>query len=504
MFGLFSPPWSQVFEQALAFILIAAIAAIFAPRDRRPLLGAILLYAAGLAARGAAATAAAHAFAATASTIEILALVLQGIAFINLGAICFFSVLLRRLRLEPPRILHDLTVAFAYIVLVLYLFSIRQVDITGIIATSAVITAIIGFSLQDVLGNVMGGLALQLDRSFVPGDWVRVGEVAGRVRDVSWRGTTIESRTGDLFVIPNSLMIKNQVMVQGRAGTIEPKQRREVTFNVDYRYMPTLVIDGVTDALRHEPIPGVATDPPPHVIFVDYGDSWARYAARYWLTDFRGDEQTDSIIRTRVFYALRRSGVPLATPISNVYLQRGAHEQALFARGNVEDRLAALKAVPIFASLTHDELLHLASVLEYTPYPPGEAILVQGETRDELYILTHGSVEVRLSVDGATSTVARIDAPHFFGEGGMLTGEPRSASVVALTDVECWRLQKSGFQEIVQARPQIAGEISHRLAVRNIELHAVEEGLSEEAKRQRLRHEHESILERIQRFFAIG
>jgi CRP-like cAMP-binding protein len=268
--------------------------------------------------------------------------------------------------------------------------------------------------------------------------------------------------------------------------------------------MPTLVIDRVTDALNHEPISGVAREPPPHVIFLDFKESWAQYAARYWLTNLRADDWTDSIIRTRVFYALRRAGVPLATPVSNVYLQRGEHEQALFARGNVEDRLEALKGVPIFDSLTHDELLHLAALLEYTPFPPGEAILVQGETRDELYIMTGGSVEVRVSVGGASSKVARIDAPHFFGEGGMLTGEPRRATVVALTDVECWKLQKSVFQEIVRARPQIAEDISHLLASRDIELHAVEEGLSEDAKRSRLRREHNSIRERIERFFGMA
>jgi CRP-like cAMP-binding protein len=99
--------------------------------------------------------------------------------------------------------------------------------------------------------------------------------------------------------------------------------------------------------------------------------------------------------------------------------------------------------------------------------------------------------------------VATLEAPNFFGEMGMLTGEPRRATVVALTEVECWRLEKERFQGILTDRPQIADEISAVLAARDVELAAVREGLSEEAKRLRLASAHSTLAGRIRAFFAL-
>jgi CRP-like cAMP-binding protein len=121
-----------------------------------------------------------------------------------------------------------------------------------------------------------------------------------------------------------------------------------------------------------------------------------------------------------------------------------------------------------------------------------------------LYVLVKGSVEVRVAVEGAPArTVARLTGPDFFGEMGMLTGERRKATVVALDEVTCWLLEKETFQGVLAARPKIADEISGILAARDVELAAVREGLSEEAKQLRLKHEQVSLLARIQHFFGL-
>jgi small-conductance mechanosensitive channel len=83
------------------------------------------------------------------------------IAFVNVASVLIFDLLLGGLRLNPPRILRDLLLAIAYVIVGITLLSIPHVDITGIVATSAVLTAVIGLSFQDTLGNMMGGMALQ-------------------------------------------------------------------------------------------------------------------------------------------------------------------------------------------------------------------------------------------------------------------------------------------------------------------------------------------------------
>lgn len=92
-----------------------------------------------------------------APTLHFLALLLQGIAFLGLAAILVFDLLLPLGRVSVPRIARDLAVGLSWVGLLLWLFSVHQVDVTGIVATSAVVTAVIGFSLQDTLANVMGG-----------------------------------------------------------------------------------------------------------------------------------------------------------------------------------------------------------------------------------------------------------------------------------------------------------------------------------------------------------
>ena len=91
-----------------------------------------------------------------------------------------------------------------------------------------------------------------------------------------------------------------------------------VYFNVDFRYAPSHVIDVVRDALRAAPIEGVADDPKPNVICYDFAkdgrDSFGYYAVRYWLTDLANDDPTSSRVRTRIYTALRRAGIPLARP----------------------------------------------------------------------------------------------------------------------------------------------------------------------------------------------
>ena len=137
-------------------------------------------------------------------------------------------------------------------------------------------------------------------------------------------------------------------------------------------------------------------------------------------------------------------------------------------------------------------------------FAPGEAIVVQGSEVHHLYILAKGQVDVRVSVEGTTwRSVAKLHAPDFFGEMGMLTGQPRKATVVALTEASCWLVEKEMFRSVLAARPQIADDISRILASRDVELAAVRENLSEEAKAQRMAHEHGSILSRIQEFFGL-
>ena len=153
-----------------------------------------------------------------APTILFIALLLQGIAFLGLAAVVVFDLFLPRARVRVPRIARDLAVGLSFVALLLWLFSVHHVDVTGIVATSAVVTAVIGFSLQDTLANVMGGIALQLEGAVAPGDWVKFGDTSGRVRETAWRHTAVETRNGDTLLVPNSVLVKTPLLLLGKAG----------------------------------------------------------------------------------------------------------------------------------------------------------------------------------------------------------------------------------------------------------------------------------------------
>lgn len=496
---------AEVLRLWAVFFLVAALVAVFLRRERRHAVRVVGLLGAAVLLRLAAGAVVATGMPAAAKAVGFVALVLEGMAWIELAAILLFSVLLGALRVATPRILRDLSVALSYVGLLLWIFSRHQVDVSGIVATSAVVTAVVGFSLQDVLVNVMAGIAVELDGSIRPGDWVRLGDQTGKVRELGWRQTTLETRNGDTLVVPNVHFMKNPVFLQGRRSDEPKRERRWLAFGVDYRTSPERVLAVVGESLLRAPIPHVAAEPAPQVLLMGFEESWSRYAVRYWLTDLLADDVTDSVVRERVYFALRREGIPLSIPAQEVFLQPEDSEYRERQREkDAAARLRAVESVSIFRSLTADERARVAEGLVRVPFAAGEAIVVQGRAVHHLYVLTSGSVEVRVAVEGAPQkAIATIEAPDFFGEMGMLTGEARRATVVATTEAECWRLAKERFHEVIAARPQIAEEVSRVLAERDVNLAAAREGLSEEARRRRFAEQHRSLTDRIREFFGV-
>ncbi len=493
---------------ALGFILAALVLFVYVPAERGRIRTSVVLF--GFSFAGLLAIALVLSSGVTQESIVYrsarwVSLLAESIAIINLVSVVVFDVALSAIHIRPPRILRDLLIASAYIVIAFILLSRSGFDLTGIVATSAVITAVIGFSLADTLGNIMGGMALQMEHTINVGDWVRIDQVEGRVKEIRWRQTSIETRDWDTVVFPNSFLMKGRVSLVGHR-TGEPRQHRQwVYFNVDFRYAPTDVIRIVELALCAEAIPNVAQEPAPHCIVVDFKDSYSSFAVRYWLTDMALPDPTDSLVRSRIYSALLRADIRLSIPAQSVFVTEETEKRRERKRGEkIGQRVEALKRVELFSKLTPEERRDLAARLRVAPFVRGEALTKQGAEAHWLYIIIEGKAEVQVAVDGKSEKVASIGEGDFFGEMAMMTGEPRRATVSALTDMLCYRLDKDAFQEIIKRRPEIAEDISHVLARRRVELEAVREELSEEAKRLRMAHAQTDLLDRIRNFFRLG
>jgi CRP-like cAMP-binding protein len=164
-----------------------------------------------------------------------------------------------------------------------------------------------------------------------------------------------------------------------------------------------------------------------------------------------------------------------------------------------------MKHVPLFEPLTHEELSEVAGHLAVAPFRKGEVIVRQGQEADDLYIVREGEVAVRVDHinGGATRQIATLHPGDVFGEMGLMTGAPRTATVTALHDVVCYRLNKAGFSDILQRRPAIAEAIADLMSRRKLELAAAHEGISADALRNRVTPDSEDLLQRIRKFFNL-
>lgn len=414
-------------------------------------------------------------------------------------------VLLQRLW-RAPLLLRDVLVAGVSGVAFFALASRVGLNLSGLIATSAVLTAVIGLSLQDTLGNVMAGLALQIDQSIRVGDWVKVGETSGRVVDIRWRSTSIETRNWETLVLPNSVLVRNQFLVLGRRGFEPELWRRWVYFNVDFRYPPNDVVAAVEEMLLRDPIENVAARPRAHCILMDLADSSARYAVRYWLSDLGKDDLTDSLVRTRVYFALRRADIPLSMPAHAVFLTEESLERKREKLASErQQRLKALACIGLFDSLPEEDRLRLAEGLRYAPFAAGEVITRQGDQAHWLYLILEGTAQVGVRGEaGQQRVVAQLKAGDVFGEMALMTGAPRSATVTAISDVECYRLDKQVFQDVLHARPQLAETVAEILAQRSLSLATAKEQLDAESRRKKLLETKRDLLTRMRDFFGLS
>lgn len=487
-------------EVAWAAGVIALAAGLFRllrPAERRALGMIWVLLALGVAC---------HGFVALADPRPLLAqialstsVVLLGLAAIQVAVVAVLRGVLPALGLSMPRIAQDLTITGLSVAWGLLWLRLSGVDPSQLFTTSAIITAVVAFSMQDTLGNVLGGVALQLDNSLRVGDWVRLDDVGGRVVDVRWRYTAIETRSRELVIVPNSWLMKNRFTVM-RGREDEPLAwRRSLNFNIEAQADPASVIQALEHAVLDADIPDVLASPPPSAILLDVTAGYCRYTLRYWLGDPGHDDPCDSTVRMHALAALARAGLRLGVPqeerlmIKENESWRAAAEQREFDR-----RLAAIRQTLLFARLPETEQRELARHLVHAPFAAGDTLTRQGAVAHWLYLILRGEARVLVDSPRGRVPVATLHDGDFFGEMGMLTGEPRHATVVAVTAVDCYRLDKDGFALVIQARPEVAREMSALVAARNAELSA---SLGRPGPDPA---ESADLLTRIRRFFSIG
>lgn len=432
--------------------------------------------------------------------------VLEGVVVIRLCGMFIFRLLLPLARLQPPRILEDILIFIAYVGWGLVRLHSAGLELSGIVTTSAVITAVLAFSMQDTLGNILGGLALQLDNSVDVGDWIKLDDLVGKVVDIRWRHTAVETRNWETVIVPNSQLMKSKFSVLGRRDEQPVQWRRWISFNIGYQTSPSRVIETVQEAIRKADIPNVASQPEAQCVLMDFDSSYGRYALRYWLTDLQHDDTTDSDVRDHVYVALQRAGILFAFPEHNVHMTTESEKRQQNKQTKlVQTRINALHKIELFNSFREDELLTIAQGLKHAPFAKGETITHQGAIAHWLYMLIEGEADVYLEIPGqAKRKLSTLLPGNYFGEMGLMTGAPRTATVIATTDAECYLLDKTTFETILKNRPELAEEISRTLVSRRFGLDSLQHDLDADTRAQEMSQQHLDMLTKISNFFGLG
>jgi small-conductance mechanosensitive channel/CRP-like cAMP-binding protein len=498
-----------IFIELPYLVALVAVASVFLfrfrPHDRRTLGNTLILYIATLV--GLLLSGAAHSlgFADTANALREFFMLLQGIAVIRLMGQFVFRVVIPAMRSSSPRIVEDILVMAAYVAWCMLRLRHAGMNLGELVATSAVITAILAFAMQDTLGNILGGIAIELDNSIAIGDWIKVDDIVGKVTDIRWRSTSIQTRNWETVIVPNGVLMKNKFQVLGRREGEPVQWRRWIWFVIDPGTPPGRVVATVEGALRDTDITNVARNPQPNCVLMDFEQGNLRYAVRYWLTDLAHDDGTDSVVRQHVYTALQRAGIRLSEPEQTVHMVEEDETHAAIVKAREQRRrLQSLKMVGLFAKLTESELDSLAESLVYTPFSRGDVMTRQGNVAHWLYILVSGEGEVVLeSPDGRSSTVSVLPAGSVFGEMGVMTGAPRTATVIAKTDTECYRLDKDSFATILRSRPELAEDITRILIARRGGLESARAGQEAAIDAARAAREHGELLGKIRRFFGL-
>jgi small-conductance mechanosensitive channel len=487
---------------ALAALVLGLILLALLPADRRTVRHTLVFLIASALIGVVASAFSVEGARSVASMVADVAAVGIVAVLVRLAFLLFFRVILPALNLGTARIVEDLSFAAAIVALGLAWLRLSGMDLSSLVATSAVITGVIAFSMQETLGNLLGGLVLQFDRSIRVGDWIRFDDVSGRVVEVRWRYTAVETRNRETVYLPNGALTKQKFMVIGSRGDRSVLWRRWVWINVGGQATPAQVCATLEKAISEADIENVAKEPAPKVILMDFVDRGGRYAIRYWLTDPAVDDPTDSLVRAHALAAIIRAGMHLAAPYAERMVEK--ENESMRASRHAEEiqrRLAALAKVEIFAALTAEELLVLAEHLVYAPFVRGDTITRQGAVAHWLYLVVTGEADVWVEErDAGRVLLNTLPAGSVVGEMGMMTGEPRRATVTARTDVECYRLDKVGFAGVLHSRPDIATEISKVLAGRSVALEALRKKIEVDAK---MPMPHGDILQGIRKFFGL-
>ncbi|HEY0406685.1 MAG TPA: mechanosensitive ion channel family protein [Pyrinomonadaceae bacterium] len=393
---------------------------------------------------------------------------------------------------EAPSLIRNIFSLIAFTVLFFIAFSqiYPTVNLGALFTTSAIFGVILGLALQDTLGNLFAGISLHADNPFEVGDVIAFGQqqqFTGVVESITWRAVKIRTFQNKIVLVSNSNIAKEAIEVAARDNT----NARIVFFNTRYRESPAKTIHIVREAVREAE--NVSQKIKPVVRIRALSDSAVDYEVKYWLEDYAKHNDTDALVRQRIWYAFRRAGLNFAYPTRTLRLERQTKTDEAQISSEIIERLSA---VDIFAPLTTEETTRLAGASVSHVFAPGETVIRAGDKGSSMFVVNGGRVQVQVTENGRARNVAVLKEGDFFGEMALFTREPRTANVIAMEETEVLEIGYEAMKRLFDTNPDLVESLSRIIAERKVGLKKEPEGEGEQEK------ESEGIIATIKKIFG--
>jgi small-conductance mechanosensitive channel len=375
----------------------------------------------------------------------------------TLAYFVFDFLLLKKQGIRYPKLVKDVVVFILYVVGILLILNYYlQIKITVLLASSAVFTVVIGFALQDILGNLFSGIILNFEDSFKLNDWVRINEWEGRVEQFGWRSFKIRTVDRELVVIPNQSASKAEVLIYGAEGL---PVALKVHVGASYQDSPDRVETAIVQVLAS--VADVLAEPAPTVQLKNFSDFSLDYEVKFWVHDYARHNPITAEVRRRIWYAFRREGIEIPYPKRDVYMKQ--ERSAEFPR---EALAEALRRNDVLREIEPAKFQELLAVAHAKVFGGGETIIREGEDSEFFCHIYSGAVNVLKE----GRVVARLLAGDFIGEISLVTGDKTAATVVADRESVIIMVSSARFKQIIDMNEPLALKLSAVITRRQGEL----------------------------------
>jgi small-conductance mechanosensitive channel len=217
-----------------------------------------------------------------------------------------------------PRLIANLfTLLFSTFIISWAAADVFGFNVATVLATSAIFTIVLGLALQDTLGNLFSGVALQIERPFQIGDWVEVKNGSeqwiGQIQEITWRATSIIGFSDELIVIPNKTIAQSQL-------TIFSERTKPARFSQEFRFQYEIDILKAKATLLEsvKTVPEVLSEPEPRVLVMAVTESWVTLKLFYSIKDYGRRYRVADIVVTNTMSLIRKHKLPLAHQVINL------------------------------------------------------------------------------------------------------------------------------------------------------------------------------------------